>query len=462
MATSVSAERMRRKIPRLRWVVLCTNAGVLVLNYGDRAALGVATPLIIGEFGFSKSSMGIILGAFAFTYAPACLLGGWAADRFGPRKTMTVAALWWSIFTAATAGCVNIATFLLQRLAFGLGEGPQGATTARTMGNWFPKREYATAVGFTFAFNPLGAAVGIPVVTWLLVVFHHNWRAPFLALGAIGVVVAALWWLVVRDHPAQHPRITETELAHITDDQYDNGAADVDTTAVPPLRWYVTKPAVWANALAFFGFSWILFMFLSWYPQFLVEVHHVDLKNLAWAGALPWVAGAVGTALGGVISDYLMRRTGRDFTTRKWMAVICLAGSAGLVVPIAAIDSTGAAVTLLAGALLLLYLANVQFFALVAASVHPLRLGGVTGFVHFCANCAAIVAPIATGYIIGDLHSWSLAFGLAAALALIGAVALALSRPPRPTAGRGQHRIDPTRADQSTPGKEFSCTQPNM
>jgi ACS family hexuronate transporter-like MFS transporter len=127
--------RSRFKIPHFRWAVLGTNASVLILNYGDRAAVGVAAPLIIAEFGFSKGTMGLILSAFALTYAPAAFLGGWAADKYGPRKTMTVAVAWWSLFTAATALCFNFASFIVQRLMFGLGEGPQGSTTARTMAN---------------------------------------------------------------------------------------------------------------------------------------------------------------------------------------------------------------------------------------------------------------------------------------------------------------------------------------
>jgi ACS family hexuronate transporter-like MFS transporter len=432
-----TAQRRRpgRKVRHFRWAVLATNAGVLVLNYGDRAAIGVAAPLIIAEFGFSKGAMGLILSAFALTYAPACLLGGWAADRFGPRRTMALAVAWWSLFTAATALCFNFASFIVQRLLFGLGEGPQGATTARTMRNWFPQREFATAVGLSFAFNPLGAAIGIPLVTWLLVLSGDRWRWPFIVLGVIGIGVALLWYAVVRDRPEQHPLVTEAEVRHITtvDETVAEPAAGPQDT-IPTFRSYIGHISVWGNALAFFAFSWILFMFLSWYPAFLVEQHGVDLKDLAWAGSLPWVAGAVGTALGGVLSDYIVRRTGATFATRKWIAVICLGGTALLVVPVALVGSTSGAVVLLTAALLLLYLSNVQFFALVAAAVHPQRLGSVTGFVHFCANCAAIIAPATTGFLVQGLDSWTLAFGLAAALALAGAVTLAFAQPRRTAA----------------------------
>lgn len=430
LATAKARAISRFQIPRFRFVILGTNALVLVLNYGDRAAIGVAAPLIIQEFGFSMGTMGLILSAFAVSYAPACFLGGWLADKFGPRKVMTLAAVLWSGFTAATALCFSFPTFILQRLLFGLGEGPQGAVTARTMGNWFPQREYASAIGLTFAANPLGAAIGTPLVAWLLVLAHNNWRIPFLILGGLGLLVALVWYAVVRDTPAQHPLVTEDEIRHITHGEFALQVAASDEPA-PPLSHYLVQPAVWGNALAFFGFSWILFMFLSWYPVFLVEQHHVNLKNLAWAGSLPWIAGSVGTALGGLLSDWVVRRTQAPFATRKWIAVACLAGGAFLCVPLASAQTTSSAVALLTAALLMLYLSNAQFFALVEASVPPARLGAVTGFVHFCANCAALIAPAVTGFIVQGLKSWTLAFGLAAGLALSGALVLAFARKPR-------------------------------
>jgi ACS family hexuronate transporter-like MFS transporter len=420
---------------RYRFAILGVNALVLILNYGDRAAIGIAAPLIMAEFGFSKATMGIILSAFAVSYAPACFGGGWLADRFGPRKVMAGAALIWSLFTAATAFCVNLPSFIVQRLLFGLGEGPQGSVTARTMSNWFPQREYATAVGLTFAANPLGAAIGTPLVAWILYASGDNWRIPFLVLGGLGVVIAAVWYLTVRDWPAQHPRVTEEEVKLIgRKGDLANDASAQDDTNVPPLSYYLKQTAVWGNALAFFGFSWILFMFLSWYPVFLLEQHHVDLKSLAWSGAMPWIAGSLGTALGGIFSDRILRRTQNAFSTRKWIAVVCLALGALLCIPLAVLQTTVGAVALLTLTLFILYISNAQFFALVKASVHPKRLGSVTGFVHFCANSAAFIAPAVTGFVVQGLKSWSLAFGLAAALALAGAFVLALARPPRVTA----------------------------
>lgn len=428
--SAISPARARaRTWPGVRWGVLSANALVLIVNYGDRAAIGVAAPLIVTEFGFSPSTMGILMSAFAFTYAPASFFGGALADRFGPRKVMTAAVVWWSVFTAAAALCWNAASFLIQRLLFGLGEGPQGSVTARTMSNWFPRREYATAVGLTFAANPLGAAIGTPVVAGLLVWSGDNWRLTFAVLGGVGVLVAALWYFFVRDRPEEHPRVGARELDHIVGGEL--GRPDDEATTAPSVGYYLRKPAVLATALAFFGFNWITFLFLSWYPTYLVQEHGVDLKSLAWAGSLPWIAAAAGTAIGGILSDRIAKRLSAPYAVRKWAAVLGLALGGLLCFGITSISGTVPSVAFFTITMLLLYTSNAQFWALVQQCVHPARVGAVSGFVHFCANLAAIIAPAVTGFLVGELNSWGAAFSLAAVLAVLGAVVLAVV--PRPT-----------------------------
>ncbi|MFB6550780.1 MFS transporter [Streptomyces sp. NPDC056405] len=87
--------------------------------------------------------------------------------------------------------------------------------------------------------------------------------------------------------------------------------------------------------------------------------------------------------------------------------------------------------------MLLLYTSNAQFRALVQQCVHPGRVGAVSGFVHFCANLAAIIAPAVTGFLVDDLDSWGAAFSLAAVLAVIGAAVLALAPRPAPVTASG-------------------------
>ncbi|MFI9595060.1 MFS transporter [Nonomuraea sp. NPDC052265] len=428
---------------RYRWYVLTTNFLVLGLNYADRAAIGVAAPLIIAEFGFSKATWGWISAIFFVGYAPFCFVGGFTADKFGPRKVMAWAIGWWSLFTALTAAGFSTASFMVIRFLFGFGEGPQASVTAKTMSNWFPQRRLGTALGLSQASTPLGGAVGTPLVVALMEAFGGSWRAPFIILGALGICFLIGWWTVVRDRPAEHPRVSAAEVEEMAADERElaaaqdfaagrNGGAGGENAS---LLSYLRKPLVLTTALSYFGYSWVLYTFLTWFPIFLTEAHGVDLKGLAVAGALPWVAGFVGLALGGIFTDALGRRVGL-FAARKWTVVIGLIVVALAFTPVGIVTSTGAAVALMGLVVFVLYIVGAQFFALIGPVIPKARYGSVSGFVHFIANLSGIFAPILVGYLVEDTQSWILAFGVSALIAAVPAVLLAVF-------GRSQTSVNP-------------------
>jgi ACS family glucarate transporter-like MFS transporter len=81
-------------------LLLAVTAG---LTYIDRLNLGIAGKYIQEEFRFNTQTMGWILGAFSLGYALFHVPGGWLADRFGARRVLAGAILWFSVFTAMTA-----------------------------------------------------------------------------------------------------------------------------------------------------------------------------------------------------------------------------------------------------------------------------------------------------------------------------------------------------------------------
>ncbi|WP_231644900.1 MFS transporter [Sciscionella sediminilitoris] len=416
---------------RYRWAVLSMNFLVLGLNYADRAAIGVAAPVIMAEYGFSKSSWGWISAAFFLGYAPFCFIGGYTADKFGPRKVMAVAVAWWSLFTALTAAGFGFVSFLVIRFFFGFGEGPQATVTAKTMSNWFPQRQLGTAMGLSQASTPLGGAVGTPLVVALMNAFHGDWRAPFIILGVIGVLFVIGWWTVVRDRPEGFRRVRPAEIAEMAAEER---AHPVEAENGGGSRWrYLRNPVVLTTALAYFGYSWVLYAFLNWFPDFLSEAHGLDLNSIAFTGSIPWLCGFVGLAIGGVLTDALGRKFG-VFGARKWTVVLGMLLVAIAFAGVGVVDSTTASVTLMAVVVFILYIVGAQFFALIAPVVPRASFGSVSGFVHFIANIAGIIGPVAIGYL-----GWGTAFGLSAAIAAVPVLALAVF-------GRGPRKAQTTNA----------------
>jgi ACS family hexuronate transporter-like MFS transporter len=412
-----------RKPGKVRWLILAITACVLVLNYADRAAFGVAGPEIIKEFGLTKTEFGLISSIFFLGYAPFCFIGGWLSDKYGPRTIMGAAVAWWSIFTGLTAAGAGYISFLVIRFLFGFGEGPQGAVTVKTMNNWFPQRQMGTAVGISQGATPLGGAIGTPLVAWLIA-SSGDWRVAFIVLGILGLLMATGWWVIVRDTPQAHPWATEADVADLRDGAIDK-KIDLDDNA-PPVRAYLLKPLVLSTALAFFGYAWVLYTFLSWFPVYLIETRGVNLKEFAWVGAIPWVLGMVGYMLGGYLTDRIGVMTGRPASARKGMILFGLLATAALLAFIGSVQTLTGAVALMSAVVFMLYLTGGQYFLVLSDTVPGSRVGGVVGFVHFIANLSGVLAPAIVGIVVDHTKSWVLTFGICGAICLVGAIALFL------------------------------------
>src|SRR5260370_18440011 len=110
----------RERPSRARYCVLVLSFVRGLVMFLDRACMGSATPIIMRDLRLAKIAMGWSVSAFNWTYALFQIPGGWLADRFGSRIVLTVAIMWWSVFTAATGGAFSAASLAVTRGLFGL------------------------------------------------------------------------------------------------------------------------------------------------------------------------------------------------------------------------------------------------------------------------------------------------------------------------------------------------------
>ena len=111
MTASAPARARREGRYRHRWAVLGAVFSVQSLFNIDRIAIALAAPMIIAEFGFSPSAWGWILSCFYIGYVPFLVVGGWAADKIGPRRVLVAALVVWSVFAAMTAAGFSFLSF---------------------------------------------------------------------------------------------------------------------------------------------------------------------------------------------------------------------------------------------------------------------------------------------------------------------------------------------------------------
>jgi MFS family permease len=407
-------------VTNIRWriVLLLFIAGFI--NYLDRSALSVAAPAVAKDLHLSPANLGLVFSTFFIGYALFNFIGGWAADKWGGKNVFSGAMLIWSLLCGATGLATGFGSLLTLRTFFGMAEGPLATTINKMVNNWFPHKESATAFGFANCGLPLGGAVAGPIVGLMTVAL--GWRIAFAGVALLGLIWLLFWQFLTTDKPYQHSKTSEAERQLIASDR----AVAEDPASIKSLGFYIRQPAILAAMISYFGYSYILFFFLTWFPSFLMMDRHLSLKSMSVATALPWVLGFIGYALSGWISDLFFRRTGNALRARKQVLITCL-GVAGVGVALAGmVTTTQSALALMACAVFALYLSGSTYWAVIQDTIPNAKLGSVGGCVHSVANCAGIVGPAVTGFLVQESHTFVSAFVLAGGVALASVLAVAI------------------------------------
>jgi len=304
-----------RAAPRghVRFGILALLFFATTINYVDRSVLGVLSPTLKDEFGWSGSDYGTISAAFTLAYALGFLVAGWLIDRFGTRVGYAGYLLVWSIAAALHALCRTPFGFAAARFALGLGESGNFPAAVKTVAEWFPQRERALAVGIFNAGSNVGAIVAPLIVPWLALTYGWQWA--FVVTGVAGLAWLLFWWPLYRSVDA-HPRLSEAERAYIQSDPPD---------PVIKVAWarLLGFKQTWAYASAKLLTDSIWWYYLFWFPLFLKERFGVDLKTVGAPLIVVYALADVGSVLGGWVSSRLISGGWSTNRARKTAMLAC-------------------------------------------------------------------------------------------------------------------------------------------
>ena len=404
-----------------KWVILWLLFFASVISYLDRSALAIVAPLIVKDMNLSPSELGIAFSSFFAGYALFCFVGGYFADKIGPYKVLTASMSVWSVFCALTAAVASIPALLVVRLVFGMGEGPLNTNLNKLVSQWFERSKQATALGLANSGLQVGGAIAGPVVGFLAL--NYGWRPAFVIIGGIGFLWLIAWVILGSDSPATN-RWVKKKLAATSTESSAAAVAPSSQTPKIPLKTYLFSRQILVTAYAYFGYAYILYFFLSWFPSYLVTAQNLDLKTMSFVNIIPWIFGMIGLALGGWISDILFKRTGSAVLARKIVIAGGLIISAIFVALAGMMSGVVAAVALMGGSILFMQMTLSSYWAMILDIVEPARVGGVGGFMHLIANMGGIVAPAVTGFLLEKTGLFSSAFVVCGLVAVSGALVI--------------------------------------
>jgi len=400
-----------------RWKARYTVLSILwigwLFSFLDRMVVSVALPFIGREFQLNAVSQGLILSIFFAGYAIFQIPGGMLADKFGPRRIMAFAIVWWSIFTSLTGMVLSYPLILICRFVFGLGEGCFPGSSYKTIAMYFPPKERATATAIQGSVNALGPAIASLVAAGIIATF--GWHVVFISLGIPGLVIGLAIWFYIKDNPAEHPQITPEELAELNLVAPDVSNSDASHGKIT-FKGFLKKPILWQMLLIWFLFDITFWGFISWLPSYLMEVRGFSVLKTGIYGSLPFFIGTVGMLIGGYLSDYFKGN-------RKWLFIPSALLSSFFIYMTFSVVSSNMAIVYQSVAALFMFLAYAAFWGLVVDSIPADIMGAGSGMVNLGGQIAGFISPFAMGYLI-DLNkgSFDMAFSFLAIAAIASAV----------------------------------------
>jgi len=401
-------------------VILCLMNFVLFV---DRVNLAAAAQVIKQDLGLSNIELGLAFAAFNYTYAPFQLVGGWMADRFGARRTLTVCGLAWSLTTMATGAVTGLVSLFAARFALGMGEGATLPAGTRALANWTSRESRGLAVGITHAAGRLGAGASAPIVAFLILWF--SWRVSFVVVGAVSAGWAILWWWFFYEDPRQHPAITQAELDGLSRD--DPGRR----IAYGPVPWRRLIPRMAPMMMGYFCEGWTGWLYVTWMPSLFARNYGMDLKKSSLFYMVTLLCAMLAEFLGGLSTDYVLRRTGSLTLARSGLIAASWILALVSLVPAIFVHDLAIGVTAFTFALFWLGFSISPMWT-ATIDIAPEYSGSASALMNMAGAVAGIISPLVFGWILDRTGSWTAPFAVSLGLLLFGAVMTIWFRPDRP------------------------------
>ena len=418
---------------RVRWILVGWIALMGAISFLDRVNISIAGHFISQDFHLTDPQLGRIFSAFFLGYGLFQIPAGWVVDRLGARRVLALGAAWWAAFTSLTASFpagIPQAFLIIWSVRFflGMGESVMYPSSNRWLANWIPTDERGLANGLIFAGVGAGSAFTPPIIRYVMV--HLGWRAAFWVCAVLGLVAAAVWYWLARDHPDQHSWLNDAERKWI-----HQGIPQADPIDAPKFTWRVmlSSQDVWAITLSYFCYGYTPAIFFTWFFIYLSRVRGLNLQTASYYGMLPFIAMSLGSAAGGWIADIVCRRFGR-WWGRCGVAAFGMMIAGGFMAAGSQVSTAAAASAVLAAGAGSLYLAQSAYWAL-SADLGKGSSGSLSGFINMAAQAGGALTAVTTPAIAAH-YGWTASFLTSAAFCVIGGALWLVVNPNRPLTPR--------------------------
>lgn len=369
-----------RKAEPGAWLIVGLLFCFMLINFSDKAIIGLAAVPIMEELQLSPSQFGLVGSSFFLLFALSSIIVGFVSNHVQSRWVLLVMGLVWALAQFPMVGSVSVGTLIVCRVVLGAGEGPAYPVALHAIYKWFPNELRTLPTAIVAQGAGIGIMIALPLLN--LIIVRYSWHWAFAALGVAGLLWTLAWALLGREG-----RLTQS-------------VASASQPAIHiPYRRLLLNPTIIASWCAYFGAYWALSLSLSWQAAYFV-------KGLGFAQGGVGLLTALTSGLGVVVviglgwySQRLMSRGVSSRWARGCLGGGCVAFGGLALMALPYIDSIPGKVVVGALGLAVPSIIYVLMHAIVSEITPVDQRGALLAISNAIGTTAGLLAP----YVMGSL-----------------------------------------------------------
>lgn len=185
------------------WLIWLLSAFFMFYKYAIEVSPSVMTSHLMTEFNIDGARLGNLAACYFYAYFLMQIPAGILVDRFGPRKTTSIAILFCGLGTLLFASSSNLFLAQIGRFASGAGAAFAALNCLKLTASWFPLKRFAFMAGLMMSVGMLGAVSGQAPLAYLIDLL--GWRDSLYAIGISGLILGSIFFAFVRDQSTYAP-----------------------------------------------------------------------------------------------------------------------------------------------------------------------------------------------------------------------------------------------------------------
>jgi sugar phosphate permease len=412
--TTEPSPTVQNRVGRYRYLVVSVIWVAFFFCAFDRATVSIllVDRDFLSDMGLegSPERQGLIMSFLLLPYALSNLFLGSTADRWGPRKVLTLITGLWSAVAVWMGTISSYSLLLIGRVARGTAEGPLFPVTNRYVRNWFPPSERGGANAIWTSGQRVGMTLAVPLLT--LAIGNWGWRSVFFLQAAfILILVVPNIWFLTADGPEDTVRVGPKEREYIIAGR----AAEIGkrTEGKGDLSSLLHNYHFWLMVIYHFAVLATYSGLITWLPKYLREARGFDVGRMVLFASIPYLCSFLSSLTFGFLSD----RVGH----RALLCTMSLSGAAVSIGLAAIVSNHVVCGLLMAWGMIMWGMGTPVYYAMMQRIVPaPIMATGI-GIDNGLANFGSALAPALIGFLIGATGSYLPGLLFLAVLGLVGA-----------------------------------------